>query len=64
MVDREAYDFASALMVEFGVGALAEAAARAEHSRSLGNHIHYTRWCRVGRAIMLLEDPDPVGTLH
>jgi hypothetical protein len=64
VVDREAYDFASELMESFGEAALAEAAQRAERSRDVGNHIHYTRWCRVGRAILLLGDPDPRGTLH
>lgn len=64
VVDRETYEGASSLMAEYGLSALAEATARAERSRDIGNHIHYTRWCRVGRAILLLEDPDPFGTLH
>lgn len=64
VVDREAYDGATALVAEFGWNALSEASARAERSRGIGNHIHYTRWCRVGRAILVLEDPDPRGALH
>jgi hypothetical protein len=64
VVDREAYDGAVALMSGYGLGALAEATIRAGRSRDLGNHIHYTRWCRVGRAILLLEDPEPMGALH
>ncbi|MDB5737482.1 MAG: hypothetical protein JWO65_1150 [Sphingomonas bacterium] len=64
VVDREAYDFAATLMDEFGARALSEAANRADRSRDLGNHIHYTRWCRVGRAILLLGDPEPRGLLH
>ena len=64
MIDREAYDGAAELIDGWGAEALAEAAARAGRSRDLGNHIHYTRWCRVGRAILLLGDPDSGGTLH
>jgi hypothetical protein len=64
VIDREAYDGAEELMEGWGEAALAEAASRAERSRDLGNHIHYTRWCRVGRAILLLGDPEPAATLH
>jgi len=64
VVDREAYDGASDLLDAFGESALAEAAQRAERSRDIGNHIHYTRWCRVGRAILVLGDPEPGGLLH
>ena len=64
VVDREAYDGASELLDRFGESALAEAATRAERSRDLGNHIHYTRWCRVGRAILVLGDPGYGSLLH
>ena len=64
VVDREAYDGASALLDAFGESALAEAATRAERSRDVGNHIHYARWCRVGRAILVLGDPGPGTVLH
>ncbi|WBO22172.1 hypothetical protein [Sphingomonas abietis] len=64
VIDREAYDGAEELMARWGEEALSEAAARAERSRDLGNHIHYTRWCRVGRAILQLGDPEPAATLH
>ncbi len=64
VIDREAYDGAEELMEGWGEAALSEAASRAERSRDLGNHIHYTRWCRVGRAILLLGDPEPAATLH
>ena len=64
VIDREAYDGAEQLIECWGEAALAEAAARAERSRDLGNHIHYTRWCRVGRVILLLGDPEAGGTLH
>ena len=64
VADREAYEFASALMAEYGDTALTEAVSRAERSRDLGNFIHYARWCRAGRAILLLADPRPAGSLH
>ncbi len=64
VADREAYDGAAALIDAFGENALAEAAARAERCRDIGNHIHYTRWCRVGRTIMQLGDPAPGGLVH
>jgi hypothetical protein len=64
VADREAYDAASALMAEYGAAALGEAASRAERSRDIGNFIHYARWCRAGRAIMLLADPQQDATLH
>jgi hypothetical protein len=64
VADREAYEGATQLIASHGDMALAEAAMRAERSRDLGNHIHYTRWCRVGRTILQLGDPDPRGALH
>lgn len=64
VADREAYEGATELLASFGEAALAEAATRAERSRDVGNHIHYTRWCRIGRAILLLGDPEASGTLH
>ncbi len=64
VADREAYEAASALMAEFGAQALTEAASRAERSRDLGNFVHYTRWCRAGRAILLLAESTHGGTLH
>jgi hypothetical protein len=64
VIDREAYDGAEELMARWGEEALSEAASRAERSRDLGNHIHYTRWCRVGRAILQLGDPEAAATLH
>ncbi|USI73838.1 hypothetical protein [Sphingomonas morindae] len=62
--DREAYDQASALIEQFGPGAIGEARQRAARSRDWGNFIHYTRWCRVGRTIRMLETAAPSGTVH
>ena len=62
--DRESYEAAAELIAVYGEHALSEAAARADRSRDLGNHIHYARWCRVGRTILLLGDPGQGAPLH
>jgi len=64
IVDREAYEGANALIESFGERALAEASIRAEQSREQGNHIHYARWCRIGRTIMVLGDPGRGSSVH
>jgi hypothetical protein len=64
VVDRETYDAAALLMAEYGDAALVEASERASRSRELGNYIRYTLWCRAGRAILLLGNPEPDGLLH
>ena len=64
IVDREAYEGATALIESFGEAALAEASVRAEQCRDRGNHIHYAHWCRIGRTIMVLGDPDRRGLVH
>lgn len=64
IVDREAYEGATALIESFGERALAEASIRAEHSRERGNHIHYAHWCRIGRTIMVLGDPGRDSSVH
>jgi len=56
------YDDAEALIERFGMHAGFEAAALAEHSRSLGNHVHFCRWRQVERLIVTLSDPAPVPT--
>ena len=45
--------------------AAAEAAARANHSRGLGNVVHFCRWRQIERMINLLtaEDPGEI-TIH
>lgn len=64
IVDRAAYEGATALIESFGERALEEASIRAEVSRERGNHIHYTHWCRIGRTIMVLGDPGRDCSLH
>ena len=52
------------LIAAHGTGAAAEAATRADRSRSLGNHIHFCHWRQVERLIDLLAAPEAVGTVH
>lgn len=62
--DRRAYDDAAQLIENFGQHAGYEAAARAERSRNLGNHIHFCRWREVERMIAALSQTDAVGSIH
>lgn len=55
---------AADLLTMFGVDAAAEAAARAERSRTLGNHLHFCRWREVGRLLALLGTVGATGTVH
>jgi hypothetical protein len=52
------------LIERFGDDAGFEAAARADRSRDLGNHIHFCRWRQIERLILLLSSDEPVGTVH
>jgi len=60
---REVAD-AAELIRSFGEGAGSEAAARADRSRDLGNHIHFCRWRQIERLVLLLSIPRAVGTVH
>lgn len=62
--DREALAEASDLIRLFGELAGMEAASRANHSRSLGNVVHFCRWRQIGRAIEMLGDKDVAGAVH
>ena len=55
---------AAELLSRFGAHAGAEAAARAERSRTLGNHVHFCRWREVGRMIATLQSGRATETLH
>ncbi|WP_343528903.1 hypothetical protein [Sphingomonas sp.] len=55
----------AAEMIEtFGLSAGDEAAARADRSRDLGNHIHFCRWRQIERLIGLLSCDEAFGTIH
>ena len=62
--DRKSYEDATELMAVFGDNAGYEAAARADRSRDLGNHIHFCRWRQIERLIVLLSVNRAVGTIH
>ena len=61
---RKSYEDATELMAIFGADAGYEAAARADRSLDLGNHIHFCHWRQIERLIVLLADDQPVGTIH
>ncbi|AQR73722.1 hypothetical protein [Sphingomonas sp. LM7] len=60
---REVAD-AAELIRAFGEEAGSEAAARADRSRDLGNHIHFCRWRQIERLVVLMSIPRAVGTVH
>ena len=60
---REVAD-ADELIRSFGQDAGSEAAARADRSRDLGNHIHFCRWRQIERLVLLMSIPRAVGTVH
>ena len=60
---REVAD-AAELIRAFGEDAGSEAAARADRSRDLGNHVHFCRWRQIERLVLLLSIPRAVGTVH
>ena len=55
---------AAELLKLFGAFAVDEAAARADRSRALGNHVHFCRWREVGRLLELLDNTEASGTIH
>ena len=61
---RKSFEDAEDLISRFGDNAGFEAAARADRSRDLGNHIHFCHWRQIERLIILLSADDVVGTVH
>ena len=55
---------AAELIAAFGTDAATEAAARADRSRDLGNHIHSCRWRQVERLIVILSVDEAIGPVH
>ena len=60
---REVAD-ATDLIRTFGEQAGYEAAARADRSRDLGNHLHFCKWRQIERLVVLMSIPRAVGTIH
>jgi hypothetical protein len=64
LADRVSIDQAQELMVLFGDDAGFEAAARADQSRDVGNHIQFCRWRQIERLIVLMSIDRAIGTVH
>lgn len=64
LADRSHVADADALIASFGDEAGLEAAARADRSRDLGNHLHFCRWRQIERLIVLMAVNRAVGTVH
>ena len=62
--DRAEVKDAAELILMFGDDAGFQAAARADKSRELGNHIHFCRWRQIERLIVLMSVGRAVGTVH
>nr|WP_047167990.1 hypothetical protein [Sphingomonas sp. Y57] len=64
IADRDSIDQAEALIREFGVMAVDEAASRSRHYRELGNAIRFCEWRQMERFLSLLTLDIAVGTVH
>ena len=64
LADTRPHHDAALLIACFGAQAGDEAAARAERSRALGNHLHFCRWRQVGRLIAALGAERAMETVH
>lgn len=64
VADRASVRDAAELIDRFGEDAGSRAAERADHSRDLGNHLHFCRWRQIERLIVLLSVGHAVGTIH
>ena len=62
--DRREIADANELIACFGELAGSEAAARADRSRDLGNHIHFCHWRQIERLIVLLTHGASLGSIH
>jgi hypothetical protein len=64
LADRSSVQAAEELIAIFGDHADTEAAARADKSRNLGNHVHFCRWRQIERLIVLMTERRAHGTVH
>lgn len=64
LADRGTVDAANEMIAKFGDDAGFEAAALADKSRDLGNHINFCRWRQIERLIVLMSVGRAVGTIH
>ena len=64
VADRRSVDDAADLMARFGANAGYEAAALADRSLDLGNHITFCHWRQIERLIVVLACREAVGTVQ
>lgn len=64
LTDTSALADADQLIATFGQDAAAQAAARAERSRDLGNAVRFCHWRQIERLIDLLGAEEAIGTVH
>lgn len=61
---RKSFEDAQDLISRYGDNAGFEAAALADYSRDVGNHIRFCHWRQIERLIILLAADEAVGTVH
>lgn len=64
VADQRMVTDAVELMARFGDDAGFEAAARADHSRGVGNYIHFCHWRQIERLILVMSTDRAIGTIH
>lgn len=64
LANQKIYEDAAELIALFGNAAGFEAAARADRSLDVGNHIRFCHWRQIERLIVLMTHDRPVGTVH
>ncbi|CAN5249741.1 hypothetical protein BH10PSE12_BH10PSE12_04720 [soil metagenome] len=62
--NRKSYDDAADLIARFGDNAGYEAAALADRSRDVGNHVRFCHWRQIERMIVVLAIQQAIGTIH
>lgn len=64
LADAKSFEDAADLIHRFGADAGRQAAARADHSLDLGNHVHFCHWRQIERLIDILRRDAAFGTVH
>jgi hypothetical protein len=64
LANRAQVHEAAELVAQYGDDAGFQAAARADKSRNIGNHIHFCRWRQIERLIVLLAADSVTDTIH
>lgn len=64
LANRKSFSDAAELIEVFGEMARHEAAARADQSLDIGNHIHYCHWRQIERLVLILGQESAFGTVH